>query len=80
MVTVLSSLVGLVALEVCSTSFFCGAASIGILSVVIPGFAVGFLSEHAIHLVWLSILVQLVSLYWMGCFRRCLFLRILLVG
>ncbi len=67
--SILSSFLGLVALSACSTGFTCGAASFGILALLIPGFLASFVSLHAVHLVEISIAIQLISLYLMGCFR-----------
>jgi len=79
-VNLISSLLGLAALEACSTGFVCGAASIGILSILVPGIMAPFLSEHAVQLVWLSIIVQMVSLHLMGGFRNNRIWHILVDG
>lgn len=68
--------VGLTALHVCGVSApVCGASvGLGIVSAIIPGFAMQTVSEYGVYIVGASILIQAYALYNMKCFSavaRC---------
>ena len=72
LVSIVSSIFGFAALSVCSASFACGAAGIGLLSVFVQGLAISnFIHEFSQYIIAGSIIVQLYSLNQMGCFRKC---------
>lgn len=73
--SLIASLLGFVALEACGMAFSCSAAGIGILSIVVPGFAMHYVSEFAVYVVAISIAVQLGGMLSMGCFRKGVFGR-----
>jgi hypothetical protein len=62
---------GLSALQVCGVGApVCGATvGLGVLSIVFPGVFIDFLGDYHLAIIIFSILLQLVSLYFMGCFR-----------
>jgi hypothetical protein len=66
------SVLGLTALQVCGLGgAFCGTSIfLGVLTTIIPGFAVSFLTEYAVELVLVSILIQIFAIWQMGCFKK----------
>ena len=66
----IASALGLSALQVCGVGApVCGASvGLGVLAAVFPEFFVAALSEYAVPLILLSIIMQLVSLRFMKCF------------
>lgn len=75
---ILASAIGLAALQVCGVnSAVCGAGfGFVILSAIFPNFIIGFLDRYAIALIILSILIQWISLYFMGCFKKILDIKV----
>ena len=65
--SVVASAVGLAALSACSLSLACGTIGIGIFSLALPIAAVHFFAQYGAYVVSASILVQLFSLWKMGC-------------
>ena len=62
---------GLSALQVCGVGApVCGATvGLGVLSVIFPGVFIDFLGDYHLVIIIVSILLQLVSLYFMACFK-----------
>ena len=65
--SVLASAIGLAALSACGLSVACGTIGIGIFSIALPIAAVHFFAQYGAYVVSASILVQLFSLWKMGC-------------
>ena len=65
--SVIASAVGLAALSACGLSLACGTIGIGIFSLALPIAAVQFFAQYGAYVVAASILVQLFSLWSMGC-------------
>jgi hypothetical protein len=70
LLSIIATALGLSALQVCGVSIpVCGASiGIGLLSVVFPQFFVDFLANYSPFIIGFSIILQLVALYYMGCF------------
>ncbi len=68
---IIASVLGFSALHVCGAAApACGTiASVGLAAAFFPGVLL-FIRLHGTLLLWLSIALQLVSLYFLGCFRR----------
>ncbi len=66
--------IGLVAMNVCTVGApICGASvAVGILSLILPGVAMGFFEKYAVAIIASSIALQLVALYYMKCFKKVL--------
>jgi len=62
---------GLSALQVCGIGApVCGVtAGIGVMSLVLPGVLIDFVGDYHIAIIVVSVLLQIVSLYFMGCFK-----------
>lgn len=69
---ILSSVLGISALSVCSIGNpVCGAAvGMGLISLIIPGFAHGFLEDYGIYVIAFSLVLQVAALYFLNCFKR----------
>ena len=69
---ILSTVVGLGALQTCSIGApICGASvGAGIVAFFVPGFTLHFLEDQAVLVICGSIVFQLVSLYLMHCFYK----------
>ena len=72
-VGVIAAAIGLASLQVCGIGApICGATiGMGILSSIFPAFFVNILSDYAHYFIGISIILQLVSLYFMNCFKSC---------
>ena len=70
-ISIIATAVGLASLQVCGVGApVCGAAvGVGILSSIFPYTTVSIISEHAELILIISILLQLISLYFMNCFK-----------
>lgn len=78
LISIFSSFFGLAALSACSTSFVCGAAGVGILSMFVQGLSLGgFMHEFGVYIIVISSIVQIYTLKKMGCFKHCVLLRFL---
>ena len=68
---ILASILGLTALQLCGLgAAFCGGSIfLGILSAIVPGIAVSFLSQYAVGIVVFSVLMQILAIWQMGCFK-----------
>jgi len=67
--SVIASAVGLAALSACGLSLACGTIGIGIFSLVLPIAAVHFFAQYGAYVVSASILIQLFSVWKMGCLK-----------
>ena len=67
--SVAASAIGLAALSACGLSLACGTMGIGIFSLALPIAAVHFFAQYGAYVVSASILVQLFSLWKMGCLK-----------
>ena len=74
--SVAASAIGLAALSACGLSLACGTIGIGIFSLALPIAAVHFFAQYGTYVVAASILVQLFSLWKMGCLRPKVVLKI----
>ncbi len=63
--------IGLSALQVCGFGApICGAAiGLSILSAILPHVFINFLTTYSIYIIGLSIILQLITLYYMRCFQ-----------
>ena len=66
-----ASVLGLTALQVCGLGgVFCGSSIfLGLLTTIIPGFAVNFLVSYAVPLLIVSIIFQIFAIWQMGCMK-----------
>ncbi len=71
-ISIIATAVGLASLQVCGVGApVCGAAvGVGILSSIFPYTTVSLISEHAELILLISIIMQLISLYFMNCFKN----------
>jgi hypothetical protein len=67
--SLVASAVGFAALQACGLTLACGTAGLGIILLILPAALVGYLSQYGIYIVMASIVLQLASLYAMGCLR-----------
>ncbi len=69
---IIATAIGLTALEACGIGApVCGAmVGMGFLSVILPISTIDIVSQYAIPILIGSILIQLLSLYFMNCFKR----------
>ena len=69
---ILASVLGLTALQLCGLgSAFCsGSIFLGLLTTIFPGVALGVFSQYAVELVIFSIIMQAVTIWQMGCFKK----------
>lgn len=70
--SILAVAVGLFALQACGIGApVCGASiGLGIVSLIFPHIVTSFISSYSLYLIAFSILIQIVSLYFMNCFKR----------
>lgn len=68
---IIASVVGLSAIQACGIGTpFCGASlGISVLSALFPSALVHALIEHSVAILAVSIVIQIISLYMMGCFK-----------
>lgn len=66
------SILGFSAFQVCGVNAGLCTASVGagIIGAIFPGFLVIFLNNYGHFLIWLSIILQLIALYYMNCFSE----------
>lgn len=67
-----ASALGLTALQVCGLGgAFCGGSIFfGLLTTIIPGFAVNFLTDYSVPLLIVSIFLQILAGWQMGCLKK----------
>ncbi len=72
LISVIAVAIGIASMQVCLASApVCGAAvGFGLLAMVLPTFALKFLSEYGTVLLIFSIIIQGISLYYMDCFKE----------
>ena len=70
--SIIAVAIGVISLQVCVASApVCGAAvGFGLISLILPTVALGFISQYGTYLIVLSILIQAISLYYMNCFKN----------
>ncbi len=67
---ILAIIFGFSALQMCAVNSVClVGAGAGILSLIFPGVMFSFLEKYAVAILIVSILIQLATLYFMGCFK-----------
>ena len=73
-VAILAAALGIIALQVCSIGApVCGAViGAGILSLLLPSIFISFLNKYALIIVIASIIIQVVALYFLNCFKNCI--------
>ncbi|MEM3370227.1 MAG: hypothetical protein QXW00_02105 [Candidatus Woesearchaeota archaeon] len=66
---IIATIFGFGALQACTVGApVCGAyLSTGILALIVPGFAFNFFERYSLSIIAISIVVQLIALYHMGC-------------
>ena len=64
--------IGLAAMGTCTVGApVCGASVAGgFIAILFPGFAFTLLNEHSILIIFISLLMQILALYYMKCFKR----------
>lgn len=69
---IIATAIGLTALEACGIGApVCGAmVGVGILSIILPMSVIDIVSQYAAQILVVSIMIQLVSLYFMNCFKK----------
>ena len=74
-VSLILSVLGFSAFQVCGINAGMCTATVGmgIVSTIFPSFFVGFLSDFAHLIIWVSVVFQLVALYFMRCFNRSIY-------
>lgn len=70
-ISFITSVVGLSALQVCGLGApMCGTSiGLSLLSAILPNFALQFLINHSLSIVLTAMLLQLIGLYSMKCFK-----------
>jgi hypothetical protein len=73
MLSILLSVIGISAMQVCGIGApVCGATvGFGLLSFLFPQ-ATHFFSGFSIHIIVATMFLQVIALFYMGCFRKCL--------
>ena len=68
----LATALGVSALQVCGIGApVCGASvGLSIVSLIFPSVVVGFMDQYAVYLILVSIIVQILSLYYLKCFKH----------
>ncbi len=67
--SIIATAIGISALQVCGMGSMCVmGAGVGILSIFLPGFALNYLEAHGVIILYFSIFLQLVALYFLKCF------------
>jgi len=71
-ISVVASLLGIGALQACGIgASVCGATvGVGLVSILFPQSAFVMLEKYAVYIVISSLFLQLVALYYMGCFKK----------
>ncbi len=66
------SIIGFSAFQVCGLNAGMCTATVGmgVVSTIFPTFFVGFLSDYAFLIIWISVFFQLFALYIMKCFNK----------
>ena len=72
LISIIATVIGLVAFQACGIGApVCGASlGVGIVSLIFPRFAFSFVTTYSLYLVVFSIIAQLLSLYFMNCFKN----------
>lgn len=68
----LATIIGISSLQICGLGApVCGASIVaGILALIAPGVSLHFLKNHEIIIIIISILIQILALYLMNCFKQ----------
>lgn len=71
-INLIASGLGITALQVCGTSgYLCSTGILmGVFSSVLPHFLLDFLTEYSLYIILATILLQLISLRNMKCFKK----------
>jgi hypothetical protein len=74
LISVIATVIGIGAMQTCGIGApICGATvGVGIFSLFFPNISKSFLTEYSLHIIIASIVIQLVALYYMNCFKECL--------
>jgi len=68
--SLISMLFGFSAFHACTIGApLCVTAGLGLLVVALPGFMVDVLSTYGVIIIVVSMVIQILVLYWMGCLR-----------
>ncbi len=67
----MGAVLGLAASQVCGVGASVCTASVGVgLSFLLPGFILSYINQYSLIFLAISIMMQLLSLYFMDCFKR----------
>jgi len=71
-VSLILSILGFSAFQVCGINAGMCTATVGmgVVSTIFPGFFVLFLEDYGHLIIWLSVIAQIIGLYFMKCFDR----------
>lgn len=74
LISIIASIFGIGALQVCGIGApVCGATiGVGIMSIIFPHTTITFFEQHHVGIIIISLILQIVALYYMGCFKKCL--------
>jgi len=69
---IVATTIGLAALQICGVGApVCGAAvGLGIISSIFPTVFINVMSKYAVYFIVFSITIQLITLYFMKCFKK----------
>jgi hypothetical protein len=72
LIGIIATAIGISALQACGIGApICGASiGTGIISMLFPGFLFTYLHVYGVPIIVVSIISQLISLYFMNCFKR----------
>lgn len=70
--SLIMSILGFSAFQVCGINAgVCTATfGMGVVGAIFPSFFIGFLSEYGHLIIWFSVILQFVALYFMNCFKE----------
>ena len=69
---ILSILIGFSAMQVCTIGApICGASiGAGFLALLFPNFAFNLLEKYSVLIIFISLIIQIIALYFMGCLTQ----------
>ena len=71
LIAVVGSILGIGSLHACAIGApICAFPALGIVLSILPATLINLISEYAIYLIAVSLILQLFALHFMGCFRK----------
>jgi hypothetical protein len=72
--SIIASVIGLGAMQICGIGAPLCSAGIGlsIFSIIVPSASITVLSKYSTIIILASIILQVTTLYYMGCFKKCI--------